>query len=49
MTIQPLTGYLIKDAAELRKTVRRFKDDVNPPAVEARLGAAYGSCTNGKC
>ena len=31
-----VTGYRIKDAAELRKTVRRFKGDVNPNTVEAR-------------
>ena len=31
-----VTGYRIKDAAELRRTVRRFKGDVNPNTVEAR-------------
>ena len=31
-----VSGYLIKDVAELRKTVRRFKGDVNPRTVEAR-------------
>jgi hypothetical protein len=31
-----VTGYLIKDAAELRKTVRKFKGDVDPNTVEAR-------------
>jgi hypothetical protein len=31
-----VTGYRIKDAAELRKIVRRFKGDVNPNTVDAR-------------
>ena len=31
-----VTGYLIKDAAELRKTVRKFTGDVDPNTVEAR-------------
>jgi hypothetical protein len=41
-----VTGYRIKDAAELRKTVRKFKGDVNPNTVEARaLERVDGSFT----
>ena len=31
-----VTGYLIRDAAELRKVAPKFKGDVNPNTVEAR-------------
>lgn len=31
-----VTGYRIKDAAELRRTVPKFKGDVNPNTVDAR-------------
>ena len=31
-----VTGYLIRDAAELRRSVPKFKGDVNPNTVEAR-------------
>ena len=31
-----VTGYLIRDAAELRRIAPKFKDDVNPNTVEAR-------------
>jgi hypothetical protein len=41
-----VTGYRIKDAAELRKIVRKFKGDVNPNTVEARaLRRVDGSFT----
>ena len=41
-----VAGYRIKDAAELRKTVRKFKGDVNPNTVEARaLRRVDGSFT----
>ena len=31
-----VTGYLIRDAAELRRIAPKFKGDVNPNTVEAR-------------
>jgi hypothetical protein len=41
-----VNGYRIKDAAELRKTVPKFKGDVNPNTVEARaLRRVDGSFT----
>jgi hypothetical protein len=41
-----VTGYRIKTAAELRKTVRKFKGNVNPNTVEARaLRRVDGSFT----
>jgi hypothetical protein len=41
-----VTGYRIKDAAELRKTVRKLRGDVNPNTVEARaLRRVDGSFT----
>jgi hypothetical protein len=41
-----VTGYLIKDRAELRRSVPKFKGDVNPNTVEARsLRRVDGSFT----